>query len=83
MFSLPQAMTDAIRMLKVRYTSWRAMHDDGNGFFRALFVGYLEGCVQNCDIDGIKYLGDRCGPLPCSIPKLQVYIVASQCRCIT
>jgi hypothetical protein len=52
-------MTDAIKMLKVRYSSWRAMHDDGNGFFRALFVGYIEGCVQNCDVEGIKYLGDR------------------------
>ena len=50
---------DAIELLKVRYVSWRAMHDDGNCFYRALFVGFLETCVQNGEIDGIEYLGNR------------------------
>jgi hypothetical protein len=54
-------MTDAIKLLKVRYDSWRAMHDDGNGFYRALFVGFLEGCIQSGDVEGLKYLGDRYG----------------------
>jgi Peptidase C65 Otubain len=45
-------------LLKKKYAGWRAVLDDGNSFFRALFVGFLESCIQTSDGDAVLRLCD-------------------------
>ena len=43
------AINAAVPILEKRYASWRAVHDDGNSFYRSLFIGFLEYAVQARD----------------------------------
>lgn len=57
-YSGDEHVAAAIVLLKKKYTHWRAVLDDGNSFFRALFVGFLENCVQSNDAEAVLKLCD-------------------------
>ena len=56
-----QHILAAITLLKKKYAGWRAVLDDGNSFYRSLFMGFLEHCVQSGNGDPVILLCDRWG----------------------
>lgn len=53
-----QHVEAAVNLLKKKYVTWRAVLDDGNSFYRGLFLGFLETCVQTGDGDAVLRLCD-------------------------
>ncbi len=52
-------MDAAINLLKKKYSGWRAMLDDGNSFYRSVFIAFLESCIQASDGDAVLKLCDN------------------------
>lgn len=62
--STSQHVDAAITLLKKKYCGWRAVLDDGNSFYRAAFLGFLEHCVQSNDGDAVITLCERSVDVP-------------------
>jgi hypothetical protein len=56
---LCQRMTMFLGEVLPQYESWRGVVDDGNGFYRALFIGHLEQCIQTPDVKALTKLCRR------------------------